>query len=666
MKKLLSYFLFTFLFLPITEAQVTRYLVKLKNKGGNPFSISNPSTYLSQRAIDRRTRYGISIDSTDLPPTPAYITQIRNVPNVTILNISKWLNSVSIQTNDPTALNTINGFPFVETVIGIAARFSGESPIRDKFPQQITDIITQERPDQVEADYYNYGTNAYNEIHLHKAEFLHNIGLRGQGMMITLHDAGFFNYTTLDAFDSVNMNGQVLSTWDFVTGNASVTEDNSHGMQVFSTIAANIPGQFVGKAPKANFHLFRTEDVASENVIEEHNWVCAAERADSLGTDLISSSLGYTTFDIPAFNHPYADRNGNIAMITIGADLAAKKGILVFNAQGNIIDPETHFLSVPADGDSVVSVGSVNQMGIVASNSSYGPSSDGQVKPDVASVGQGAVVQTSANTIGTSNGTSFACPNMAGMTACLWQGFPEYNNMKIVNAIRRAGSRFSTPDDRMGYGIPDMKAAFSELLVEYATSSATINACTARVNWSSKDVGAMKYEIERRLPGESSFTKVGELNPTAGVILTNRTYQFDNAVLSPTAGTIFYRIRQIIDTSTASFSASYIDTTSVTIASGCFATGNPDPSPIQVLVRVQPNPSTGSQATLVVESPFAITNMPVAIYDGNGKLMMQWKQSKTMGRASFDLPAGKLAAGKYYIRVYNNDQLLGTAEWIRL
>ena len=151
------------------------------------------------------------------------------------------------------------------------------------------------------------------------------------------------------------------------------------------------------------------------------------------GADVITSSLGYTTFDIPAFNHAYADRNGDIAMASIGADLAAKKGLLVFNSVGNIRDVESHFLAIPADGDSVVAVGSVSAAGDVASNSSYGPSSDGRVKPDVASVGVNAVIQTTANTIGTGSGTSFAGPNMAGFATCLWQGFPEVNNMRIVS-----------------------------------------------------------------------------------------------------------------------------------------------------------------------------------------------------------------------------------------
>ena len=422
----------------------------------------------------------------------------------------------------------------------------------------------------------------------------------------------------------------------------------------------------MGKAPKASFHLFRTEDVTSEHLIEEHNWVCGAERADSVGTDLISSSVGYTIFDIPGSDHPYSDRNGDIAMATIGADLAAKKGILVFNAQGNIIDASTQFLSVPADGDSVVAVGSVSSAGVVASNSSYGPAADGRIKPDLASVGVSAVVQSSSNTISTSSGTSFACPNMAGLASCLWQGFPEYSNMKIVYALRLASSKYANPDDRVGYGIPNLKTAFQILLVEYASSSATINACTSTVSWSTKDVGAMKYEIERRLPGEANYTKVGDLDAQAGNILAPRNYQFSNAVVSPTPGTISYRIRQIIDTAAASFTAFYIDTANVSIASGCLATGTGNPTALENFIFIQPNPVASNQMTLVVETTAPINNMPIIIYDNKGRSVLKLQHSKASGRASFEIPLTGLAAGKYYITVFDRSKKLGTAELIRL
>ncbi len=647
-----------------TEAQFTRYLVKFKNKANNAFTLSNPLQFLSQRALDRRQRYGIALDSADLPVTQSYLGQVAAVPNVTILNASRWLNQVSIQTTDANAIVAINAMSFVESVNGIAARQQNDQ--RKKYEDELMPYQPSARTAQVAENFFDYGSTSLNEIKLHNGEFLHNIGLRGQGIHIAMLDAGFFNYTGLRAFDSVNANSQVLSTWDFVARHASVTEDNAHGMQCFSTIAANIPGQFIGKAPKASFHLFRTEEAATEYPIEEHNWVCGAERADSVGSDLISSSVGYYDFDNASFNYTYNDMNGRTTIISLGAVIAARKGLLVFNANGNEGNNSWKFLIAPADVDSIVAVGAVNTSGNVGSFSSYGPSADGRIKPDVASVGVAALIQGSGNTLFTSNGTSFACPNMAGLGACLWQGFPEFNNIRIIRALRKAGHIFNTPDDRTGFGIPDMKKAFSDLLTEYATATSSVSACQVTINWSSKDVDAMRYEIERKLPGETNYSKVGDVNAVAGKILTNRSYQYNNTLLNVNAGTVSYRIRQVIDTAAASFTALYIDSTEVTIA-GCFPTGTNDPTAETDKFFVQPNPVQGNAiATLVIETSYAIPQMQIVIHDMKGSRLLQLSSSKTSGRKTIELPIGKLPSGQYHISIYNGLQLAGRTTMIRL
>ncbi len=650
------------------HAQFTRYIVRFKNKGGTPFTFATPLPYLSQRAIDRRIKYTIAIDSTDLPVTPAYITQVRNVPNVTVLNVSKWMNAVTIQTSSAAAITAINALPFVQNTSGIAARTTENgivSPNKFELEEKITDLPTQ-LTEQVSADFFNYGTNSYNEIRLHNGEFLHNIGLRGQGMQIAVIDNGFNNYTALKAFDSVNLNGQVLGTWDFVAREQNVTNDGSHGMNCFSTIAANIPGQFIGKAPKAAFWLYQTEDNASEYPIEEFNWVCGGERADSSGADVISTSLGYYSFDNATLNYTYSNMNGNTTISAIGADLAAKKGMIVFAAAGNEGGNSWRFIISPSDGDSVVAVGAVNAAGVIGGFSSFGPSSDGQIKPDMASVGVSALVQTTSNTVGTSNGTSFACPNMAGLGTILWQAFPEYNNMKIIRALQQAGSKFTTPDDRVGFGIPNMKLAFANLLVDYATSSSTVTGCRVSINWASKDIGAMKYDIEKKAPGETVYTKIGQMNSTAGLLLANRNYQFNNDLTSGTAGNFSYRIRQIIDTAAASFYAVYIDTTNISISTACIITGTTNPNPTKELVMVQPNPVSGNTVTLVVETPYSVSNMPIAVYDAKGRLVMQLKETKVSGRKLIDLNISRLAKGKYYINVLNGQKSIGIAELLKL
>src|SRR5690606_32371427 len=280
--------------------------------------------FLSQKAIDRRIRSGILIDSTDLPVSQKYIDSLRNVPNVTVMNISKWLNQVSIQTNDPAAIDKINSFHFVKTTSPIASIAAPGA--MDQFLQKSGHTISplQEqlllRSSASQENYFEYGEKALNELNMHNAVCLHNIGLGGQGMDIAMLDAGFCNYNTLDAMDSIVANGQIKETWDFVNNESNVANDNAHGMQCLSIISANLPGKFIGKAPKANFYLFVTEDVRSEYPIEEHNWVCGAERADSSGADIISSSLGYYRFDDPSLNYTYQQMDGNTTIAVQGAD----------------------------------------------------------------------------------------------------------------------------------------------------------------------------------------------------------------------------------------------------------------------------------------------------------------------------------------------------------
>lgn len=641
-----------------SKAQPTRYIIKFKDKGTNPYSISNPSAYLSGRSMARRTRYHIAIDSTDLPVTPRYIDSVRLAGAVTIINVSKWLNAVSIQTTDAAALSKINSFSFVQASAPIAARMGSGN--RNKFDAESSQPLSlTHREMGVASDFFDYGSSA-GQVHIHNGEFLHNIGLRGQGMYIGMLDAGFFSYKTLGAFDSVRANGQIVDTWDFVNKEASVNEDAVHGMECFSTIAANIPGQFVGTAPKASFLLYRSENSSSEFPIEEHNWVCAAERVDSAGGDVISSSLGYNIFDAPLNNqsHTYADMNGNTTMAAIGADLAAKKGILVLNSAGNEGSNSWGKIVTPADGDSVVAVGAVNTSGVPGLFTSRGPSSDGQVKPDIASVGVNTVVQLPNNTIGTNNGTSFSCPNMAGLATCLWQGFPEFTNMKMLDALRRSGSRAAHPNDTIGYGIPDMKKAVMILLKDIATANGSVSNCKATIHWTSKDMSGMKYEIERKLPGQPRFIKVGEQGGTGSILGTN-TYQFTDTLINAYSGTATYRIKQILDTTASAYFADYIDTVSLVLNNPC-GINVPDGD-----ITLMPNPAT-DYLYVRVSTTAPIPNLTIRVFTSKGELVSVLHTSKQSGTALIDIPIQLLAKAKYYVSVYNGDTRIGTKELVKL
>jgi serine protease AprX len=466
------------------SGQYSRYIIRLRDKNLSPYSLKNPAAYLSGSAIRRRVKYKISLDSTDLPVNPAYLDSIRSVPNVQVLNLSKWLNQVCIKTTDPAALARISSFPFVVSNNPIAPVMQpgkflvpdgslSPGPLEKKrmnrSPLSIsggtqTRAIREVKGKKHVLDYFNYGTN-YAQVHIHQGEYLHNLGFHGEGITIAILDAGFYNYPNNPAFDSLLFYGQVLGTWDYVNNKASVAEEHPHGAWCLSTMAANSPGLMVGTAPKAKFWLLKTEDVNSEYPVEEQNWAAAAEFADSAGVDMISSSLGYSYFDDPAYDLTHALRDGKTSIISQAAAMAVRKGILVTNSAGNSGNsPDDNFVICPADADSVVSVGAVDVYGTIGKFSSIGPNGAGHLKPNVVSVGVNAVIASSVSGNPVySSGTSFSNPNLCGLIACLWQAFPEFSNMEIKDAVERSADRYNHPDEIYGNGIPNMKAAYDYL-----------------------------------------------------------------------------------------------------------------------------------------------------------------------------------------------------------
>ncbi len=614
-----------------SNAQFTRYIVRLKDKGTNPYTIANPSQFLTARALARRTRYSIAIDSADLPITPRYIDSIRLAGAVTIINTSKWLNQVAIQTSDVAALNKINTFPFVLSSAPIAAkRQTANEPVNKELylPAKSTDFVPSS-PQGIQGDYYNYG-QSYGQVHIHNGEFLHNRGFRGQGMQMAVIDAGFQNYLSMPTFDSVRNNGQILGTWDFVANHASVNEDHPHGSYCLSTIAANMPGTFMGTAPKTSFYLYRSEDAATEYPIEEQNWAAAAERADSLGVDICSVSLGYTTFDNAQFNYTYSNMNGNTSMIAKAADIAAKKGMLVVVAAGNDGSGTWHYIGTPADADSTLTIGAVNTAGAAASFSSYGPSSDGRVKPNVAAVGWNAVVASTANGqpfLG--NGTSFATPNMAGLATCLWQAFPEVNNMAIINTLQQAANRAANPDDRTGYGIPDVKKAFVMLIKQLFTKQINISSCKGNVQWTVKTDSVINVVIERKLSTETNYTAINTQNSTGAFASRNFSYTDDLINVSSNVTGITYRLKMNV----AADTSFYLDSATVSFT---------------------PKPALGNDKTAAVCTGSSINLTTQFTTTG---LTSAW----TLGGNTVTTPTAIVTAGAYQLIAANNSGCADTA-----
>jgi hypothetical protein len=425
-------------------------------------------------------------------------------------------------------------------------------------------------------------------------------------------------------------------------------------MQCLSVIAANIPGAFVGTAPKASFYLYRSEDDRSEKLIEEFNWVCAAERLDSAGGDIISSSLGYSVFDGGVGNHSYADLNGDKTIAARGADMAARKGILVVASAGNSGNESWKYINTPADGDSVLAVGAVDASGAVAAFSSYGPAADGRIKPEVASVGVSTILQGANGAVASGNGTSFSAPNIAGLAACLWQGFREATNMEVIAALQQSGSAAGTPNNRIGYGIPDMQKATGILLKGYIKATLSVSACKATINWRSKDVRGMQYIIERRDATETTFKEVGTQLAT-GVTWGNRNYSFTDR-LDGISGLVQYRIKTVLDTASAAYYAIYTDT--------IVGNSNADCNNIS-RYNMLPNPVQNS-AVVAFSFPEAIPILDLTIINSLGQQVWQQTWSKPAGYANFSLPTGKLLAGKYYLRITAGGALRSTLEFLKL
>jgi len=505
------FFVFGLILLATTNSfgQYPKWIIRFTDKNNSPYSVTDATAYLSAKSIERRTKYSITIDSSDLPVNPSYIDSVLSKGAVKFLSASKWLNQILIGCTDEATINSIKQLPFVISAGAIGKRITNK---KRKWSTEHISNGSNHRQENV-TDYYTYD-NSYDQVHIHNGEFLHNKGFHGETMTIAVLDAGFNNYKTTGAFDSVRLKGKILGEKDFVTFDNSVNEDDIHGAYCLSTIAANWPGKMTGTAPEASFWLLRSENSASEYPIEEHNWVAAAEYADSAGADMISSSLGYYDFDDAQFNHSYADLYKNSTMVTQGAAYACRKGILVMSSAGNEGNDSWKYITFPADADSVCTTGAVNSAGQIASFSSYGY--PGKVKPNVVSVGAGTVIASPSGPV-YGSGTSFSNPNLAGLVACLWQAFPSYNNMTILDAVYKSADRYNSPDNRYGYGIPDMKKAYRLLKHQQ-----NIELYGSEGLWATPSVFTSQVDI--RFIGQVDSTATIDFLNTQGAIIATQNF----------------------------------------------------------------------------------------------------------------------------------------------
>nr|WP_319397262.1 S8 family serine peptidase [uncultured Carboxylicivirga sp.] len=444
--------LFTIIFLLFFFAglygQSKGYFVQFTDKNNSTYRIDRPEEFLSQRAIDRRAKQNIEITEEDLPVSKTYISNLQNL-GIDVRFTTKWLNGAIVFSDDDELMNGLTNLDYISYVEMTTNTYNHVSSIV-KFKEGYGMMKSQNSE--------VYG-KAWEQIGTVNGQQLHERGYRGEGIHIAVIDAGFDSADRMPTLDHLWQNEQILGYKDFVDPNSNIFTTDSHGMKVLSIMGGKIDNTYIGTAPGASYWLLRTEDAASETPVEPDYWVCAAEFADSVGVDVINSSLGYYEFDPPFTSYTYANLDGT-SRASKAAEIAASKGMIVVVSAGNEGGDDWHYIGVPADANNILSVAAMQTDSTRAYFSSYGPSYDQRVKPEIAALGYPAAVQSLGGGIEFGAGTSYSSPVIAGLVACLWQAFPSFTASKIVDLIITNADNYANPDDSFGYGIPDFNASF--------------------------------------------------------------------------------------------------------------------------------------------------------------------------------------------------------------
>jgi subtilisin family serine protease len=433
-----------------------RYAVFFKFKPQKEYSLASPSKFLTQKAIQRRAREKFAVDSLDLPVATAYLQGI-NAFSQELLYASKWLNAAVVVT-DAAGKKNLEALPFVQKVEWVAKGFISKTG--NRTVPEITQNLTKTQKWAIEESYREAAAYDF-QNELLGIPAMHQAGFTGKGITVAVFDSGFPGLDKAIPFAHVFTNKQVVGQLNVVRPwIKEVFRDNEHGTQVSSLIFSNQPGTLVAGAHQAQVIFAITEDVATEYPIEELNWVRAAEYADSLGVDIINSSLGYLDFDEPSLTYTTSQLDGKTTYITRGATLAAKRGILVVNSVGNYGSAGSSSLIAPADALGILAVGSVNASSIVSTFSSRGPTADGRIKPDLVAFGQSPVLIRGSGQVSAAAGTSFSAPQLTALAAGLWEAKPEWTKDELLTNLIKSGTQYATPDQNLGYGIPNFRSAY--------------------------------------------------------------------------------------------------------------------------------------------------------------------------------------------------------------
>lgn len=427
------------------------FRVYLSDKGDHPFLVAEPEKFLSERSIERKLRQNVAIDSLDFPVSKGYLDSIEKEGGKIVAK-SKWFNTCVVQFADSVSVDRIKSLPFVDSV-----KYVWRGQVSDRFDwmrPRLQRIRCEDEP-----DFHNYFGFTEEQFKVHNAEEMIKAGFRGKGMHVGVVDAGFTNCDVIPYFEGINLFGYR----DFVPG-GNIFSANDHGTKVLSTMAVNQPNLMMGSAPEANYWLFRSEDSKTEFPVEEDFWVAAVEYADSVGVDLVNTSLGYNEFDDKTLSYSHFQLDGQTALMTSAANKAFEKGMLVIGSAGNERKKNWRKITVPADAENLLAIGAIRIDSLIAPFSSTGPTADGRIKPDLVSVGSGTITIGSDGAIGMTNGTSLSSPFMAGLIASLWSINPFLNRKELVDIVKKSSSRYAHPDTIYGYGIPDFGKAVKDVL----------------------------------------------------------------------------------------------------------------------------------------------------------------------------------------------------------
>lgn len=452
MKKFLTIFL-SFLFINAFSQEEDAW-VYFNDKPNAQLFLDNPLTMLTQRALDRRQNQGISLNINDVPIHQSYIDQIVSSTGITVKAQSKWLNCVHVRGALSDVQNLLN-FSFINHI-----RYANSS----LNSRNLANLFQAANKQLEVQSNFNYG-NSTNQIQMLNGQVLHQQNYTGQGKIIAVLDSGFINVNSTSPFQRLFDNNLILGGYNYVSQSNDVYSLHNHGTLTLSCMGGFVDGQLVGTSPDASYYLFVTEDAASENPVEESYWVQAAEEADRLGADVISTSLGYFTYDNPNYSYVYENMTGNYAFASQGANIAFSKGIIVVASAGNSGSSSNPHIGVPAEAINVLAVGAVQPDESYASFSSIGPSFDGRVKPDVMAQGQQSTIANTDGEVTSGSGTSFACPIMAGAITSFWSAIPWATNQQVIDFVKQSADRFSSSNEQYGYGIPDFQLALNMALL---------------------------------------------------------------------------------------------------------------------------------------------------------------------------------------------------------